>query len=192
MRSRRRPRRLFMRQLVHGVALSQLPPKFDDYYMRIEGAARRTRKKACREGCEVRLINFNDHLTEIGEIQASAAVRQGRLMPESYRMGVVHPHTNPPSRSAFHDYPYFGVFQKDKLIGYAACLVVGEYCGVEHILGHASYFTLGVVPLLLIGMARHLYEHHPQVKYYAYGTYFGAVGDNVADSSGSSIFTPTR
>ncbi|MBO0698346.1 MAG: hypothetical protein J2P46_08135 [Zavarzinella sp.] len=171
---RRRLRHLFLREMVHGVALSQLPATFDEYYMRIEGSARRNHKKALREGCEVRRITFNDHLGEIAEIRASTDTRQGRLMPEEYRKGLVRPVSDPASRTPIHDYPYFGVFLKGKMIGYGGCLIAGEYCGVEQVLGHADHLALGAVPLLLVGIAKHLYEHHRQVRYYAYGTYFGA------------------
>ncbi len=172
--NRRRLRHFFLREMVHGVALSCLPPAFDEYYMRIDGSARRNHKKSVREGCEVRKITYNDHLAEIADIWTSTDVRQGRLMPDEYRNGLVRPNSNPPSASQCHDYPYFGVFLKDKLIGYAGCLIAGEYCGVEHILGHADFLQHGAVPLLLIEMARYLYEYHKQVKYYTYGMYFGA------------------
>jgi hypothetical protein len=171
---KRHPRLLLVPQMVYGVALCPLPPKFDDYYMRIEASARRNHKKACREGCSVRRIQFNEHLDEIREIRRSADVRQGRLMPEEYRSGVVMPCTDPPSRTNLHDFPFFGVFFGEKLIGYAGCLVAGEICIIQHILGHADHLTVGVVPLLIIGIAQHLYEQFPSVRYYAYGTYFGA------------------
>jgi hypothetical protein len=171
---RRRPTRLFLPAMVHGVALSQLPSSYDEYYMRIDGSARRNHKKSLREGCEVRRIAFNEHLGEIGEVWTSTDTRQGRLMPKSYREGRVQPISDPPSLSPLHDYPYFGVFLRGKLIGYAGCIVAGEYCGIEQVLGHADYLPFGVVPLLFVGIARHLYEHHNRVKYYAYGTYYGA------------------
>lgn len=170
----RRPLYLFLPRMVYGVALCPLPASFDVYYMKIEAAARRNHKKATREGCRFERLAFNDHLAEIAEIRSSAEVRQGRLMPEEYRRGAVAAIQDPESRSPLHGYPYFGVFLKDKLIGYAGCLIAGEYCGIEHILGHADYFQLGAVPYLMIGIAQYLYQHHPQVKYYCYGTYFGA------------------
>lgn len=172
--NRHRVRRLFLREMVHGVALSQLPATFDEYYMRIDGSARRNHKKAIREGCEVRRIVFNDHLDAVAEVRASSDVRQGRPMPESYRLGLVHRIPDPPSLTPIHDYPYFGVFQQNKMIGYGCCLVAGEYAGVDQIFGHADYLPLGPVPLFLIELARYLYANHPRVKYYAYGTYFGA------------------
>ena len=142
--------------------------------MRIEASARRNQKKAVREGCEFRKIVFNDHLSEIALVRASIDMRQGRLMPEEYRKGLVRPTTDPLSRSPIHDYVYFGVFLKGKMIGYCGCLIAGEYCGIEQVLGHAEHLPLGVVPFMFIGIAKHLIEHHTQVKYYAYGMYFGA------------------
>lgn len=171
---RRSMRHLFLREMVHGVTVCQLPPTFDAYYMLIDASARRNHKKAIREGCEVRLITYNDHLSEIADIWTSTDVRQGKSMPENYLKGSVKAHANPTSSSACHDYPYFGVFFKGKMIGYAGCLIAGEYCGVMHILGHADHLQLGAVPMLFIGIAKHLYEHHKQVKFYSYGMYFGA------------------
>ncbi len=171
---RRHLRHLFLQEVVHGVALSQLPKTFDEYYMRIDGSARRNYKKAMREGCEVRKINYNDYLPDIAEVWTSTDMRQGRLMPDAYRQGAVIPSTNPPSNSPTHDYPYFGVFLKGKMIGYGGCLIAGEYCGIEQVLGHADHLSLGAVPLLFIGIAKHLYEHHTQVRYYSYGMYYGA------------------
>jgi len=95
-------------------------------------------------------------------------------MPDNYRQGIVTPCQDPPSRNTVHDYPYFGAFQNDKMIGYCGCIVAGEYCGIEQILGHADYLPIGPVPLMIIGVAAYLFEHHRQVKYYGYGMYFGA------------------
>lgn len=171
---RRDPKRMFLRRMAHGVAVCPLPPTFDAYYMTVEGSARRNHKKAVREGCQFRPIVFNDHLAEIAEVRGSATHRQGKPMPAEYLTAAADPITDPPSRHPAHAYPYFGVFLNGKLIGYASCLIAGEYAGVETIFGHAGYFTYGVVPQLLIGIAEHLYRHHPGVKYYCYGTYFGA------------------
>jgi len=188
---RRHPKYLFIRQMVHGVALCRLPGTFDEYFMRVEGSARRNYKKAVREGCAVRRIQFNDHLEQIREIRLSADVRQGRQMPEAYRRGVVTSVVDPPSRSPLHDYPYFGVFLRDKLVGYAGCMVAGELCSLEHILGHADYLSVGGVPQLIIGIAQHLYHHHPQVRYYSYGMYFGG-GEGLRRFKRKFDFLPHR
>jgi hypothetical protein len=172
--TRRHPRYPLIRKYVHGVALCELPESFDKYYYLIEASARRNHKKALREGCCVRRIRYNDHLEAIREIWQSTQLRQGKLMPAPYRNGTVRRCQNPPSRSATHDYAYFGAFLNGTLIGYCGCMIAGEYCGIQQILGHADYLTVGPVPLLIVSVAMELYAHHPQVKYYAYGTYFGA------------------
>jgi hypothetical protein len=172
--TRRHPRALVVRQMSHGLALCQFPRTFDEYYMRIEGSARRNHKKAAREGCSVRLINYNEHLEQIGQIMQSTEVRQGRRVPDEYIRGEVPPCTDPLSKNPLHAYPYFGVFSGETLIGYAGCMVAGEYCGIQHILGHAKFLHLGPIPQLIIEMARHVPVNHPAVKYYAYGMYFGA------------------
>jgi hypothetical protein len=188
---RRHPRYFLMRRMVHGVALCVLPPIFADYYKSIEASARRNHKKACREGCTVRRIHFNDHLQAICEIRRSADMRQGRLMPADYRNGTVQPCRDPISKSPLHDFQFFGVFNGAKMIGYAGCLIAGELCVIQHILGHAEHLAMGAVPLLIVGIAQHLYEQHPSVRYYAYGTYFGA-GESMQRFKRKFGFVPHR
>ncbi len=45
---------------------------------------------------------------------------------------------------------------------------------VEQIYGHAKYQADGVVPLLIIGMAQDIMENHERVKFYGYGSFYGA------------------
>jgi len=77
------------------------------------------------------------------------------------------------SSNRTHDYVYFGAFLGNELVGYAYCLIAGEVCCLTHILGHAKHLARGVVPQLIIDMAKYLFENHPLVQYYAYGSYFG-------------------
>ena len=188
----------FMRKMGTGVALCPMSDSFDDYFSMIEPSARRNCRKALKKGYEFRRIDFNDHLADIEEIRRSSEFRQGRVT-KSLRSSEVKPCVNPVSNSKVHDYPYFGVVgpmtdeQGDecgggrneftmkvgndgdrKLVAYAGCLVAGDVCMIEHILGHADYHADGVVPLLITEMARYVREKYPSVKYYAYGTFFGA------------------
>jgi hypothetical protein len=101
-------------------------------------------------------------------------MRQGRRVPKEYLSGKVAPCTDPTSQNPTHDYPYFGVFVSEKLVAYAGCFIGGDVCLLQHILGHAEWLEKSVVPFLIIEIVRYLLERHPHVKYYAYGTYFGA------------------
>lgn len=168
------PKLPLIRSLEWGVSLCILPRSFDAYFMTIEGAARRNFKKAQRGACRFSRIEMNDHLAAIGEIRRSTDTRQGQ-MPEDLLMGEVPRCTDPPTKTNVHDYPYFGVFQEDRLVAYACCLVAGEVCVLEHIFGHAAHLTEGVVPMMFIGIAEHIYKSYPNVRYYVYGTYFGAL-----------------
>jgi hypothetical protein len=174
----------------HGVAACVLPPTFDDYFVTVEGSARRNFKKARRKGYSFQRIAFNDHLDDIAEIRRSAEYRQGRL-PEGLHAEPPRPCADPESRCACHDYPYFGLLRDGKAYAYAGCLVAGELCLVEQVLGHKRHQQDGIVPMLLMSIAGYVLEHHPDVRYYAYGTYFGA-GETMRRFKAKLGFLPCR
>ena len=170
---RRHPKLILLRRLSHGVALARLPESFDLYFAEIEAAARRNYKKAQRMGYSFSRIAFNDFREDIREIMQSASHRQGR-MPEELRKGPVEAVKSPVSRTPIHDFAHFGVMHGGAVRAFAGCLIAGEVCLIERIFGHAQFQADGVVPMLIISIAEHLYERHPQVKYYGYGGYYGA------------------
>lgn len=162
------------KSLVHGVALSNIESGFEHYLNQIESSARRNYNKALRNGFTSRPIDFNQYLDDIWDIRRSTPVRQGD-MPESFLNNRPSKRLDPVSTSTTHDYRYFGVFNSDrKLVAYAGCLIAGELMMIEHIYGHYDYQSFGVVPMLLISMARHAEEEHKDVRFYGYGTFFGA------------------
>ncbi len=156
-----------------GIALMVLPSTFEQYFRRIDASARRNFKKAHRSGYQFARIDYNACLDDIQAIRGSVAVRQGDVPPE-YLNGVPTPCANPPSQTNIHDYPYFGVLREGQLWSYAGCMVCGEICMIEHILGHADRQPDGVVPMLIVGMAEYILKNYPKVKYYGYGSHFGA------------------
>jgi hypothetical protein len=178
------------RRLSHGVAVCVLPRQFDSYFMTIDGSARRNYKKAQRGGYEFSRIDYNSFLDDITAIRRSTDRRQGKL-PEEFLSQPARPVTDPPSRSPSHDYPYFGVRREGKLYSYAGCLVAGELCMLQHIFGHAAFQSDGIVPLLIVSIAKYLLAHHPEVKYYAYGTFFGA-GETMRRFKTKFAFVPHR
>ena len=93
--TRRHSKFPLMRSQTVGVAVCRLPRDFaDEYFMRIEAAARRNVKKARRLGYEFRRIEYNDHLTDVREIRRSANERQGAL-PDEFVNGEVTPSEQP-------------------------------------------------------------------------------------------------
>ena len=160
----------------YGVALVELPGTFDEYFMMLEGAARRNFKKADRKGYCFERIDFNDHIDDVRAIWQSTDVRQG-MMPEYMREGRVQPCTNPPSKTNIHDYPYFGILKDNELVAYAACLVAGELCAIEQIYGHADVQADAVVPMLIISIVGYVLENYPHAKVYTYDNLLGATAN---------------
>ena len=142
---RRHPRFPLVRQKTLGVPLLELPSSFNKYFMAIEAAGRRNVKKAKRLGYHSALINYNDHLAQIGEIRRSTDTRQGPMTKE-FLHADIKPCTDPPSTTLTHGWPYFGVLRDDTLFAYAGCFVCGEICILEHIYGHSDYQSDGIVP----------------------------------------------
>lgn len=157
----------------YGVALCDLRQIDHDHYGHLDSAGKRNVKKARRLGYRFAPFDFNAHLDAVTSIHRSSHVRQGRQV-HRWMLDKAVPHRNPPSRSPLHDYPYFGIFQGDTLVAYAACLIAGELCMIQTIYGHAQFHADGIIPLLLTSISDHLKTHHPQVVYYGYGTYYGA------------------
>lgn len=172
--SSRHPKYFFIKRCEIGVAVCKLPPTFAEYFMQIESSARRNCRKAVRLGYETKIINYNSHLEDIRNIWLSTPIRQNKPLPQNIREGQVRPCENPSSNNQYHDYVYFGVFKKDKLLAYAGCLIIGELCDIHDIYGHDRYLSDGIVPLLIIEIAKTIYNSFPMVKYYNYSTYFGA------------------
>lgn len=188
----RHPRFPLARKLSVGFAMKSLEDDFDAYFMSIEGSARRNWKKADRNGFTARRFDFNEHLDAVREILASTEVRQGKQMPERLLKGQIKENTNPPSTDPAHDYPFYGVFdEQGALRAYAGCFVCGEICMIETIYGHAEFQNAGVVPMLVIEIARALIEERKGVKFYAYGTYYGA-GESMQRFKRKLGFNPVR
>jgi len=185
----RHPKMLFARKYEYGYTLCELPKTFDDYFMKIEASARRNYKKALRLGYKTKRMDFNKHLEDVRDIWVSTPVRQRRLMPQDIREGQVRPVTDPPSKTTYHDYPYYGVFKDEKVLAYAACLIAGELCEVQNIYGHVQYQNDGLVPMLFIDIARELLNSFPAVKYYSYGTFYGA-GETMRRFKQKFLFDP--
>jgi hypothetical protein len=163
-----------VRQLEYGVAVCLLKDDPRAYSHRLGSTAQRNLKKALRLGYRFARIDYNQHLNAVTDIHRSAKIRQGQAMPKHFFSAKAPSIVDPPSRNPLHDYPYFGIFKNDVLVAYASCLIAGDLCAIETIYGHVDYHADGIIPLLLVSMGDYLIAHHPQVRYYAYDTYYGA------------------
>ena len=171
---RRHPRFPLVRRDAYGVALRVLPSSADEYFMAIESSGRRNVRKARRLGYTFeRIDNINDYIGDVHRICTSADVRQGE-MDEALAHQYASPTLHPRSSTDVHDYAHYGVLKDGVLYAYAACMIAGEGCMIEQIFGDARRQSDGLVPMLIVGIATSMLEHHPKVKYYTYDTFFGA------------------
>jgi len=74
--------------LWHPMALLQLPIKDEDYLHQVNRETRRLLRVALREGYEFREFDWDDHLSEIYDINTSKEKRQGEPMRGWYRNPV--------------------------------------------------------------------------------------------------------
>jgi len=189
--TRRRHSKLpLVRRWSWGVALCPLPPTFEEYFMLVDGSARRNFRKASRKGYIVRRMDYNEHLEDVRAIHRSTDRRQGEYDGE-LRASRVSACNNPKSRSRCHDYVYFGVFWEDTLVAFAGCFIAGEVAMLEVLLGHAEYLQDAVVPLLIMEIVRDLKKNHSAVTHYTYGMYFGA-GESMRRFKRKFGFRPHR
>lgn len=172
--SSRHPKFPLVRRYEYGFSVCCIGPDFEHYFQSIEGAARRNYRKSLRLGYNFQRIDFNAYLDDVTAIRRSADMRQGRPMPQEFFSQPVSRNHNPASNTSLHDYPYVGIVRDGTLYAFAGCLVAGDLCSIQTIYGHADFQGDGVVPMLIIGIAQHIFQQYPDVKFYAYGTYFGA------------------
>jgi hypothetical protein len=158
--------------------------------MQVDASARRNFKKSERLGYRFRRIDYNQYLDDIRDIWTSTPVRQG-VLPTDMLEGRVKPIQDPPSRTAYQDYLYHGIFKGDKLVAYSGCLVTGQLCSLNDLWGHAQYMEDGVVPRVIMETARELIKGFPTVKFYSYGTYFGAA-ESMRRFKRKFLFMPHR
>ena len=181
----------FIQQMSMGVALCRMPLSKDQYFMTIEASARRNFKKSVKQGFTFAPIDYNEHLDAVWDILRSAPVRQGN-MPDEMLNNRPTPHSDPKSKSYYHDYPYFGVFSPEgKLVAYSSCLIAGELAMITDIYGHADYLEEGIVPMMIIEIGKWLYDHYPASIWFGYGTYFGAM-ENMRRFKRKFNFMPYR
>jgi hypothetical protein len=181
------PKFPLVRRYEYGIALCTLPPTFEEYCKRVEPAGRRNVKKATRLGHQFQRLDYNHYLEDIRAIHNSTYMRQGRL----YVVTDVAACTDPPSRNKTHDYPYFGVLRENRLLAYAGCMVAGEVCTINTILGHSDHQQDGIVPMLIVGIANTLYDEYAKVRFYMYDTFFGA-GETLRRFKAKFDFRPHR
>jgi hypothetical protein len=146
-------------------AMLRIPASHASYLEKIGDKARNMIRKAQRQGYAYRKVDPDDYLDDVLAIRTSNPERQGKPIPEYYKIRPTRM-IDEPFRSGcrLHGEGFFGVFKDDRLVAYTTIFFYGELGQVNHILGHAEHLQEGVMNLLASEMVREVIEHRPWVK----------------------------
>jgi hypothetical protein len=141
---------------------------FDDYLKSINGknSAAYYRRKALSKGYTFALVDRNDYVDDIHAINLSLDTRQGRKMHPVYLAKTTHYEHSP-------GWMHFGVLNaQGTLTAYLDLQIANEVAVTRTLLGHGQHLNDGIMYLLLIEVARHLYATDT-TRYLMYDMYFG-------------------
>ena len=138
-----------MYKVLEGASLATLPLvyQYEEYFTKsLKSAERALIRKAIKNGFTVQRIKYDDHLTDIQEINNSAVQRGGREMIDDYkhvvdRDKIVSPY-NP-------DIYTFGCFNKEgKLVAYYMFELFTNFFHTVKGIGHHDYLNMGIMNYL--------------------------------------------
>jgi hypothetical protein len=146
-------------------AMLLIPEAHERYLEKIGDKARNMIRKAQRQGyCYVK-VDPDDHLDEVLAIRTSNPERQGKPIPDYYKVRPVRMIESPFDRGCkLHGEEFFGLFKEGVLVAYITIFLYGELGQVNHILGHNDHLQEGVMNLLVSEMVRELIETRPWIR----------------------------
>jgi len=146
-------------------AMLRIPQTQANYLDRIGDKARNMVRKAQRQGYAYRKVDPNDYLDDVLEIRTSDPVRQGKPIPDYYKVRPTQMIDEPFCNGCdIHGEDFYGIFKDGKLVAYTTIFFYGELGQVNHILGHVDHLQEGVMNLLVSEMVREIIEHRPWVR----------------------------
>lgn len=146
-------------------AMLRIPDSPATYLAQIGDKSRNMIRKAQRAGYVHRDVDPNDYLDDILAIRTSDPLRQGKEIPDYFKVRPTSAYDQPFNSScAYHGDAFFGVFKEDRLVAYATIFFYGELGQVNHILGHKDHLNEGVMNLLVSSMVASIIAHRPWVR----------------------------
>lgn len=146
-------------------AMLRIPQSQANYLERIGDKARNMIRKAQRQGYVYSKVDPNDYLDDVLEIRTSDPVRQGKPIPDYYKVRPTQMIDEPFCNGCnLHGEDFYGVFKDGKLVAYTTIFFYGELGQVNHILGHVDHLQDGVMNLLISEMVREVIAHRPWVR----------------------------
>ncbi len=146
-------------------AMLRIPDSPATYLAQIGDKSRNMIRKAQRAGYVHRDVDPNDYLDDILAIRTSDPLRQGKEIPDYFKVRPTSAYDQPFNSScAYHGDAFFGVFKEDRLVAYATIFFYGELGQVNHILGHKDHLNEGVMNLLVSSMVASIIANRPWVR----------------------------
>lgn len=156
------------------LALLEIPSTHEEYMERIRHETRRDIRLAERQGYEFKEFVWNDHLSEIFEINTSKEVRQSQPMLGWYREPVKPRHH---TKEELQYRKYYGAFKDGKLCAYFHLWVCGDFAVGRHIIGHAQHLKYGIMNGLISWTVRECIRNS-QIRWLYYGVFSGLISLN--------------
>ena len=148
------------------LAMLKIPPTIELYFQRVGDKSRNMVRKAERLGYRYTPVDPDQYLDDIVTIRTSEPMRQGRPIPEYFRIkprNMLYAHFKSTS-CGYHGEEFYGVFKDNTLVAYATLFFFGQLAQVDQILGHKDHRNDGVMNLLVYEMVRSLLQKKPWVK----------------------------
>jgi len=146
-------------------AMLVIPETHEKYLESIGDKARNMIRKAQRQDYRYVKVDPDDHLDEVLAIRTSNPERQGKPIPDYYKVRPVRMIESPFNQGCkLHGEEFFGLFKDGVLVAYITIFLYGELGQINHILGHTDHLQEGVMNLLVSEMVRELIQTRPWVR----------------------------
>ena len=146
-------------------AMLRIPHDLGAYLSQIGDKSRNMIRKAQRLGYAYKQVDPDDYLDDILAIRLSAPMRQGKPIPDYFKVRPKTVYQEIFLNSCdWHRETFYGIFKDGELVAYATIYFYGELGQINHILGHKDHLGEGVMNLLVSEVVREIIEHRPWVK----------------------------
>ena len=150
------------------IAILYIPDNIEKYLSLIGPKTRNMIKKCQQKEYYCKVVNPDEYLQDIYETNISKKVRSCGSMKKNYlqypnKFNIIKENSNKKYKKIF-----YGIFIKNKLIGYSLLKFCNEIVVLEKVLGHGDHLKYGIMNLLFYFIVNYIIENESYVKYFNY------------------------
>lgn len=149
-------------------AILEIGKDIDSYLTLIGDKSRNMIRKAQKTGYYYKEVNPNDYIDDIYQIRISDLNRQGRSIPDYYKVKPKFIIDESKNKCILHQMKFFGLFHDNTLCAYITIKSFGELAQIDHILGHKEHLQYGIMNLLVYSMIESLIKSNSSIKFINY------------------------